>query len=50
MVETEGNEHSDEASFWDSKETDDVGRRQEENCGSATTEMGESQSSDGLLV
>jgi hypothetical protein len=41
MVETEGNEQSEEDGFWYSQETDDVGRWQEENCGCAKTEMGE---------
>ena len=49
MVETEGNEQSEKGGFWYSQEADDVGRWQEENRGSAKTEMGEGQGSEGLL-
>ena len=49
MVETEGNEQSEKGGFWYSPEADDVGGWPEENRGSAKTEMGEGQGSDGLL-
>jgi hypothetical protein len=49
MVETEGNEQSEKGGFWYSQEADDIGRWQEENRGSAKTEMGQGQGSDGLL-